>query len=230
MFIIFCLYICVNREYAFIWLFAVNYFMMKNFFLSILLAVLSLHPLMAQNKNTARKLFLEGEYAEAKPMFEKLLQRNPRNGELNYWYAVCCYDIKPMLSFAASRKITNAYRYLGDICADSALYADAAEQYETFLSLCKDDSLAALYKAKLSNVNRLNRMVNTTEKVCVIDSFVVDNRNYTETLARIYLKQRRYSKALEIIRSLYLNFPNKNIYFADQIRFLEILVRINQNK
>ena len=60
--------------------------------------------------------------------------------------------------------------------------------------------------------------------------FVVENRNYTETLARIYLKQRRYDKALEIIRSLYLNFPNKNIYFADQIRFLEILVRINQNK
>lgn len=185
MFIIFCLYICVNREYAFMWLFAVNYFMMKNFFLSILLAVLSLHPLMAQNKNTARKLFLEGEYAEAKPMFEKLLQRNPRNGELNYWYAVCCYetkdtaaDIKPMLYFAASRKITNAYRYLGDICADSALYADAAEQYETFLSLCKDDSLAALYKAKLSSVNRLNRMVNTTEKVCVIDSFVVDKDKF----------------------------------------------------
>ena len=68
------------------------------------------------------------------------------------------------------------------------------------------------------------------EKGDDVDSFVVDNRNYTETLARIYLKQRRYSKALEIIRSLYLNFPNKNIYFADQIRFLEILVRINQNK
>ena len=68
------------------------------------------------------------------------------------------------------------------------------------------------------------------EKGDDVDGFVVDNRNYTETLARIYLKQRRYSKALEIIRSLYLNFPNKNIYFADQIRFLEILVRINQNK
>jgi len=51
---------------------------------------------------------------------------------------------------------------------------------------------------------------------------------YTETLARIYLKQRRYDKALEIIRSLYLNFPNKSIYFADQIRYLEKLVRINQ--
>lgn len=54
----------------------------------------------------------------------------------------------------------------------------------------------------------------------------LDESYFTETLARIYLKQRRYEKALEIIQSLYLNFPNKSIYFADQIRYLEKLVRI----
>jgi hypothetical protein len=56
----------------------------------------------------------------------------------------------------------------------------------------------------------------------------LDDSYFTETLARIYLKQHKYDKALEIIRSLYLNFPNKSIYFADQIRYLEKLVRINQ--
>ena len=60
------------------------------------------------------------------------------------------------------------------------------------------------------------------------EQYGVDDEFYTETLARIYLKQHRYDKALEIIRSLYLNFPNKSIYFADQIRYLEKLVRINQ--
>ena len=58
----------------------------------------------------------------------------------------------------------------------------------------------------------------------------IDDSCYTETLARIFLKQHRYDKALEIIKSLYLNFPNNSIYFADQIRYLEILVRINQKK
>lgn len=52
---------------------------------------------------------------------------------------------------------------------------------------------------------------------------------FTETLARIYIKQERYSKALEIIRRLSLNYPKKNAYFADQIRFLEKLI-INNNK
>jgi len=58
----------------------------------------------------------------------------------------------------------------------------------------------------------------------------LDDSCYTQTLAQIYLKQRRYDKALEIIRSLYLNFPNKSIYFADQIRYLEKLIRINQKQ
>lgn len=52
---------------------------------------------------------------------------------------------------------------------------------------------------------------------------------YTETLANVYIKQHRYDKALEIIKGLNLNYPEKNIYFADQIRFLEKLI-INDKK
>ncbi len=57
-----------------------------------------------------------------------------------------------------------------------------------------------------------------------------DESYFTETLARIYIKQGRYSKALEIIKRLSLNYPKKNAYFADQIRFLEKLIIINNNK
>ena len=57
----------------------------------------------------------------------------------------------------------------------------------------------------------------------------VGEEYFTETLARIYIKQGRYSKALEIIQRLSLQFPKKNAYFADQIRFLEKLI-INNNK
>ena len=56
-----------------------------------------------------------------------------------------------------------------------------------------------------------------------------DEGYFTETLARIYIKQGRYSKALESIRRLSLVYPKKNAYFADQIRFLEKLI-INSNK
>ena len=51
-----------------------------------------------------------------------------------------------------------------------------------------------------------------------------DESCFTETLAQIYIKQGRYSKALEIIQRLNLNYPKKNAYFADQIRFLKKLI------
>ena len=56
-----------------------------------------------------------------------------------------------------------------------------------------------------------------------------EERVNTETMARIYIKQRNYSKALEIITQLSLDYPKKSIYFADQIRFLEKLI-INNSK
>src|SRR5574344_1697618 len=77
----------------------------------------------------------------------------------------------------------------------------------------KDDNFSSVEEDGESN-NSSNRL---------------NEQSFTQTLARIYLKQNKYDKEMEIIRSLYLNFPNKNIYFADQIRFLEKLIKINQN-
>ena len=57
-----------------------------------------------------------------------------------------------------------------------------------------------------------------------------DEGVFTETLARIYIKQGQYSKALEIIKRINLNYPKKNVYFADQIRFLEKLIINNKYK
>ena len=53
---------------------------------------------------------------------------------------------------------------------------------------------------------------------------------FTETLARIYIKQGRFEKAIEIIRKLNLVYPKKNAYFADQIRFLEKVIANNKHK
>ena len=57
-----------------------------------------------------------------------------------------------------------------------------------------------------------------------------DEEYFTETLARIYIKQGRYQKALDIITRLSGKYPQKNAYFADQIRFLEKLIINNKKK
>ena len=52
----------------------------------------------------------------------------------------------------------------------------------------------------------------------------------SESLAKMYIQRRNYAKALEIIENINLNFPEKSIYFADQIRFLRKLVLNEQTK
>ncbi|WP_077154996.1 hypothetical protein [Bacteroides bouchesdurhonensis] len=71
-------------------------------------------------------------------------------------------------------------------------------------------------------------VVPVTSSEETLDSEEEDDSCFTETLAKIYVKQQRYSKALEIIKKLSLKYPKKNAYFADQIRFLEKLI-INAN-
>ena len=79
--------------------------------------------------------------------------------------------------------------------------------------------------ASSAETNETGRTDETTETNTIEEE---DDSCFTETLAKIYVKQQRYSKALEIIKKLSLKYPKKNAYFADQIRFLEKLI-INAN-
>lgn len=54
------------------------------------------------------------------------------------------------------------------------------------------------------------------------------DRLLSETLSKIYIQQGHYDKALRIIRSLSLNYPEKSRFFVHQIRFLERLISNNK--
>lgn len=51
-----------------------------------------------------------------------------------------------------------------------------------------------------------------------------DDSTLRESLAKFYIKRKRYRQAYEIIEQLNLNYPEKNIYFAPQLRFLAKLI------
>ena len=79
----------------------------------------------------------------------------------------------------------------------------------------------------LDNKDEADDRQNSTQDV---DSLLDDDTFFTETLAQVYIKQKKYQQALTIIKRLSLNFPKKSIYFADQIRFLEYLIINDKNK
>ena len=51
----------------------------------------------------------------------------------------------------------------------------------------------------------------------------------TETLARIYLEQKNYEKALQSYKILSLKYPEKCSLFADQIKAIKKLQDKNKN-
>ena len=52
----------------------------------------------------------------------------------------------------------------------------------------------------------------------------------TETLAKVYLQQKNYKKAIQAYRILSLKNPEKSGFFADQIRAIELLLDQNKEK
>ncbi|MGO3707417.1 MAG: hypothetical protein ACTJGD_08030 [Mesonia hippocampi] len=54
-----------------------------------------------------------------------------------------------------------------------------------------------------------------------------ENRLMTETLAKVYLEQKNYQKAIQAYKILILKNPEKSGFFADQIRAIE---KIQENK
>ena len=68
----------------------------------------------------------------------------------------------------------------------------------------------------------------TTKKVNLAEeSSVTPEALMTETLARVYLEQKNYKKAIQAYKILILKNPEKSGFFADQIRAIEKLQENN---
>ena len=95
--------------------------------------------LQAQSLDQAKKLYNEGQYAEAKPAFEKLVKQAPSNSSYNHWYGVCCYETGDLagaekhLKVAVKRKVQEAYRYLSDVYYQTYRFDEAAEMMEALV-------------------------------------------------------------------------------------------------
>lgn len=67
---------------------------------------------------------------------------------------------------------------------------------------------------------------NVSEPLAKAPEQPADNSLLSESLAKIYIKTKRYERAYEILNRLSLAFPEKNAYFADQLRFLRKLMLV----
>jgi hypothetical protein len=62
----------------------------------------------------------------------------------------------------------------------------------------------------------------------IIDKKQEDNNHLmTETLAKVYLEQKKYQRAIQAYEILILKYPEKSSFFADQIKNIKDLQQNN---
>ncbi|MET2983959.1 tetratricopeptide repeat protein [Aureibaculum conchae] len=68
----------------------------------------------------------------------------------------------------------------------------------------------------------------TIENIDVsFESVIEDGTLMTETLARVYLEQKKYDKAIQAFKILSLKYPEKSSFFADRIKAIKFLQKNN---
>ncbi|MBO0343122.1 hypothetical protein [Flagellimonas profundi] len=71
----------------------------------------------------------------------------------------------------------------------------------------------------------------TNPKVNIKESTKIDkNELMTETLAKVYLEQKKYKKAIQAFKILSLKYPEKSGFFADQIQAVKKLQKEKDKK
>lgn len=153
-----------------------------------LLTPFSFSTLNAQTLAEAKAMFERGKYEQAKPIFERFVRRVPSNGNYNLWYGVCCLrtgDVENAvnhLEIAVKKRIPSGQLWLGQAYDAAYRYEDAISTFEDYISdlqrrrrsTQEADSLMTIFRTHL-------RMLKGVERVCVIDSFVVDKTHFLQT-------------------------------------------------
>lgn len=98
-----------------------------------------------------------------------------------------------------------------------------------------------LNEERLKKAEIINKFIETNPKISPIkpgtsapvvqlESNIEDNSYLmTETLARVYLEQKKYTKAIQAYEILILKYPEKITFFADRISDIKILQQNNNN-
>lgn len=110
---------------------------------------------------------------------------------------------------------------------------------KTAVEIEKEEQLAIEEKQKKAEI--IDKFIENNPKISPIKPGnntpivqiepVIEDNSYlmTETLARVYLEQKKYTKAIQAYEILILKYPEKITFFADRISDIKILQQNNNN-
>lgn len=160
---------------------------MKKRYILFLFFNMLLFGVSAQTLEQAKSFYNKGEYDKAKPVFKKFVKSQPANGNYNLWYGVCCLKTgEPAegvkhLETAVKKRISSGQLYLAQTYNDLYRFEEAVKCYEEYITDLKrlkrsTEEAERLLKRSIINL----RLMKGVEKVCIIDSFIVDKKGFLD--------------------------------------------------
>lgn len=149
--------------------------------------ILFIVPLLSKGQtiDDAKKWYLEGNYSQAKPVFEAEYQTNPNNPSLNQWLGVIAFTegdyrkAQKYLEFASQKNIPESYLYLGQLYTKMYRFGDADKEFAKYerVNRRNKEALAKLTEHK-EFADKLKRLINRTEDIQIIDSLIVSKSDF----------------------------------------------------
>ena len=137
--------------------------------------------------------------------------------------------------FARRNKITHAEEVLG-IGKPLDFKRDEEHSFNEWLQLSKFQPIQRKDvppKTSPKRIDLIDRFIEGNPSIQRIDKdlnpekgtkIVFENQGLmTETLARVYLEQKKYNSAIKAYKILILKYPEKSGFFADQIKKIKLL-------
>ena len=113
-------------------------------------------------------------------------------------------------------------------------------QLSRFIPIIREENkeeATPINQEKKKKLALIDRFIKTNPKIPALDKEKIitakemqeDDTSYlmTETLARVYLEQKKYSKAIQAYEILILKYPEKSSFFANRISDIKILQQNN---
>lgn len=202
--------------------------MKRNSFFVICTLVSFCFSAMGQSLDEAKGLYLEGRYAESLPIFQTEYLNNPNNASINQWLGVSLYETgkileaQKYLEFASGRKIVESYLYLGELYARLYQFEDAEKEFKKYQqSKRRDPEALDVLEEKREYAERLQRAVNRTEDLQIIDSLVVlksdflSAYNLSASSGALKPVQEFFPGRTGTGETLYMNERQDKIYYSE---------------
>ena len=137
---------------------------------------------------------------------------------------------KPVSPITAATDYANWLAHNADDLPEEDGTENRLKHQDLIDSFIENDKKQLAQRVNENLLNQASEVADESEipKPEALEKPTLDDSYFTETLARVYINQKRYDKALEIIRALCLKYPKKNLYFADQIRYLERIINLKK--